>query len=299
MLQSLDLLGWVVLLCALKTSVAFTTVSTTTNRSPFITGGSTVYTRSNNNDACCNNANAHSNYNSKSKSTRLLLKQYKFDEDFFKDNEEDGEDGANNANNANNDDNDDNDDEIKNEQQASVRRKKKNGKQGYRTLDNRDNLPYIVKLVTPDPYTPEAVKKAEQAKAKRIHIQKQQDADVKQNQQKPNMNHNKKKKSKRTDLLVGSGISASIYAKSATGDGSLEQVLGEFTLDKSTHSGDIIAVGDMEYEVQVARCQYKYAGGKRFVMVRKILEVKEVARAAQEESFRRALELNLDSDTTK
>ncbi|KAL3910365.1 MAG: hypothetical protein SGILL_007719, partial [Bacillariaceae sp.] len=67
-------------------------------------------------------------------------------------------------------------------------------------------------------------------------------------------------------------------------------VLGEFQLDKSTTSGDIIVVGDREYQVQKARCQYKYAGGQRFVMVRKILEVKEVTRVYKEESLIRQYE---------
>jgi len=35
---------------------------------------------------------------------------------------------------------------------AKVRRKKKNGTH-YRTLDNRDSLPFLVKVSTPDPYT--------------------------------------------------------------------------------------------------------------------------------------------------
>ena len=46
---------------------------------------------------------------------------------------------------------------------------------------------------------------------------------------------------------------------------------------------DIIQIGEKEFQVQTARCQYKYAGGQRFVMVRKILEVKEVTRVQKEE----------------
>ena len=64
-------------------------------------------------------------------------------------------------------------------------------------------------------------------------------------------------------------------------------MLGEFKLDKSTTSGDVIVIGDKEFQVQTARCQYRYAGGQRFVMVRKILEVKEVTRVAKEESLMR------------
>ena len=39
-----------------------------------------------------------------------------------------------------------------------------------------------------------------------------------------------------------------------------------------------------------ARSQFKYAGGKRFVMVRKILEVKEITRIAEEESLKRLMQ---------
>ena len=50
-------------------------------------------------------------------------------------------------------------------------------------------------------------------------------------------------------------------------------------------TSDVIVLGDKEYQVQKARCQYKYAGGKRFFMVRKILEVKEVTRLRNEEAL--------------
>jgi hypothetical protein len=72
--------------------------------------------------------------------------------------------------------------------------------------------------------------------------------------------------------------------------GSLQKILGQFSLDKNTNCGDLLEVGDKEYEVMKARCQYKYAGGKRFVMVRKILEVKEVVRKAEEEYLLRQLQ---------
>mmetsp|Transcript_51175 Transcript_51175/g.55424 ORF Transcript_51175/g.55424 Transcript_51175/m.55424 type:complete len:138 (-) Transcript_51175:39-452(-) len=70
-------------------------------------------------------------------------------------------------------------------------------------------------------------------------------------------------------------------------DDDLTTVIGEFQLDKSTTSGDVIVLGEKEYQVQKARCQYKYAGGQRFVMVRKILEVKEVTRVQNEEALMR------------
>ena len=52
---------------------------------------------------------------------------------------------------------DDHDDEEEREinKDAKVKRKKRNGKH-YRTLDNRDSLPFIVKVATPDPYTSNA-----------------------------------------------------------------------------------------------------------------------------------------------
>ena len=123
---------------------------------------------------------------------------------------------------------------------------------GYKPLDNRDHLPFSVKKVTPDPYTHPERKKA---KAQRT------------NTPKSDLDHH----------LAPSRL----IQKSIKGDAST--FLGEFKLDKSTTSGDLIIIGDKEFEVQTARCQYKYAGGKRFVMVRKILEVKEVARVLKEE----------------
>lgn len=84
-------------------------------------------------------------------------------------------------------------------------------------------------------------------------------------------------------------IKSSIFMRKK--DGSLDQVLGEFALDKGTNCGDIVDVGDgREYQVQKARCQYKYVGGKRFVMTRKILEVKEVKRILVEQEMKQMFE---------
>mmetsp|Transcript_21332 Transcript_21332/g.61489 ORF Transcript_21332/g.61489 Transcript_21332/m.61489 type:complete len:219 (-) Transcript_21332:66-722(-) len=136
-----------------------------------------------------------------------------------------------------------------------VKRKKGKGK-GYEPMDNRDHLPFAVKKITPDPYTPPHVKRQRQAKAP---------------------------KRKAPDLeLVGSRL------KLKQDDTST--VLGEFQLDKSTTSGDIIELGNRQYKVETARCQYKYAGGKRFVMMRKILEVKEITRVQVERQLQRSLE---------
>lgn len=136
-----------------------------------------------------------------------------------------------------------------------VRRKKK----GYKVLDNRDSLPFVVKVVTPDPY-------------KRIEeMKKEAEYNTRKHKKSPSMG-GKKDKSVQID--------SRLYKRKT--DGSLDRVIGEFSLDKNTNCGDVIEVGETMYEVQKARCQYKYAGGKRFVMVRKILEVKDVTRVAQE-----------------
>jgi len=169
---------------------------------------------------------------------------------------------------------------------ATVKRKKKNGSTRYRTLDNRDNLPFLVKVTTPDPYT----KNDEMERTARKNTKHDRDA-------------KKKKKTMRKNLIGMDGkdaISSSIYTRHE--DGKLQKVLGEFTLDKSTNNGDIIQVGGgsdgdepREYQVQKSRCQYKYAGGKRFVMVRKILEVKEMKRVLVEQEIRQIFDMDGDS----
>uniref|UniRef100_A0A7S2IJ17 Uncharacterized protein n=1 Tax=Helicotheca tamesis TaxID=374047 RepID=A0A7S2IJ17_9STRA len=150
----------------------------------------------------------------------------------------------------------------------TVHRKKKKGSSQYRTLDNRDALPFLVKVVTPDPYT-----NREQMK---LSARKASDKKIK-----------KSRRNKLVGMDAGDAIAASIYEQK--GDGSLHKVLGEFQLDKTTNCGDVVQVGDHHFQVQKARCQYKYAGGNRFVMVRKILEVKEVSRAAVELSLHKQL----------
>eukprot|EP00980_Cylindrotheca_fusiformis_P013280 scaffold3375_cov153-Cylindrotheca_fusiformis.AAC.5 len=134
-------------------------------------------------------------------------------------------------------------------QDPKVKRRRKNGR--YKPMDNRDNLPFAVKKITPDPYTHPQIKKDKRKAAK----------------------------TKKSDL-DRSLTSSRLFTESDKGTSTL---LGEFKLDKGTTSGDVIIIGDKEFQVQTARCQYKYAGGKRFVMVRKILEVKEVTRVAKEE----------------
>jgi hypothetical protein len=67
----------------------------------------------------------------------------------------------------------------------------------------------------------------------------------------------------------------------------LGTLLGEYQLGKDTTTGDILLIGNSEYKVIRHRCQYKYAGAQRFVMVRKILEVKEVGRLLSESALKR------------
>lgn len=168
---------------------------------------------------------------------------------------------------------------------VNVKRKKKNGSR-YRPLDNRDSLPFIVKDCTPDPYTDEATMKKEATKNTKLHNEK-----VSKDNKKSKKNANAASRQN----LVGlnkSGIASSIYKRGD--DGTLDRVLGEFKLDKSTNCGDLLEVGDREYQVLRAKCQYKYAGGKRFVMVRKILEVKEVTRLAEESYLKRQFEKDPD-----
>lgn len=137
-----------------------------------------------------------------------------------------------------------------------VKRKGKNKKSGYKVLDNRDTLPFSVEMTTPDPYThPETKKK----NAKRNKVPRKKDAIE--------------------------GIASALYKES---DDGLGTKLGEFELDKLTTTGDLIEIGDVQYKVTRHRCQYKYAGGQTFVMVRKILEVKEIGRLQAEEYLQRS-----------
>ena len=96
---------------------------------------------------------------------------------------------------------------------------------------------------------------------------------------------NQEKSKKTSNGPSDAFIAASLFNK--MNNGSLERIVGEFHLDKNTNCGDIIEVGDHDYEVVKARCQYKYVGGKQFVMCRKVLEVKEVTRIAQENYLNR------------
>ena len=103
---------------------------------------------------------------------------------------------------------------------------------------------------------------------------------------------------KRKSNLVGmdgryaNAIAASIYARK--NDGTLYKVLGEFEFNKDTNCGDLLEIGDRQFEVVKVRAQFKYAGGKKTVMVRKILEVKEIIRIAEERSLERLMKKDDD-----
>ena len=171
----------------------------------------------------------------------------------------------------------------------SAQRKKKGSKE-YKPHDNRDVLPFVVRVKTPDPYTPsgEMLKQA-----------KKNSEVAKKNVKGDSIN----KGSRRNTNLVGMGtkytnaIAASIYSRNK--DGTLYKVLGQFELDKNTNCGDLLQVADREFEVVTARSQFKYVGGKRFVMVRKILEVKEITRIAEEAALTRLMEKQSESATGK
>lgn len=154
---------------------------------------------------------------------------------------------------------------LSEEPEVIVKRKKKN-KSKYRPIDNRDSLPFLVKDCSPDPYTKPDIIKQEAKQNTKNHKEK--------------LSKPKKKKGNR----IEEGIASSMFQRND--DGSLDKVLGEFQLDKSTNCGDKLEVGDKQYQVLRAKCQYKYAGGKRFIMVRKILEVKDITRLEDEKKLK-------------
>ena len=182
------------------------------------------------------------------------------------------------------------------EGEASVKRKTKNGKsgyKGYKVIDNRDELPFIVSVTTPDPYTPKEKIKSEAKKNTRRDMEKKKHKMGNKGQQgKVSSKH------RLAGVSNSDGIASSI--KVQQDDGSFHKILGSYQLDKTTNCGDLIeiTVGNecREFEVMKARCQYKYAGGRKFVMVRKILEVKERTRKIVEEHLAKSLALSVSSD---
>jgi hypothetical protein len=150
---------------------------------------------------------------------------------------------------------------------VSVKRKKKGST--FKVADDRDNLPFVVKVTTPDPYTKPEIKKAQAIQATREDRKKRGGA-------------------------FPQNIAASIFISK---DNTLHPILGEFQLDKHTTNGDILQVGDKQFKVQKATCQYKYVGGQKFAMVRKILEVKELTRVLAEEIITRQFQATIDDDS--
>lgn len=164
--------------------------------------------------------------------------------------------------------------------EPKVKRKKRKGK-GYEPLDNRDHLPFSVRTKSPDdPYKNRFQKQKEQQlkkNSKRIRG-KATDLDhhmLASTKRGPGTNKIKGKKDmkgKSHDSNSSTAPSRLIQRRSKKNDNgqddkSMTTVLGEFELDKSTTSGDVVVLGNKEYRVESARCQYKYAGGQRFVMV--------------------------------
>jgi hypothetical protein len=142
--------------------------------------------------------------------------------------------------------------------------KGKNGQQkAYKILDNRDSLPFRVEDQSPDPYT---------------H---------------PQIKHQRAEKARKRPSVADEGLRSSLYMYSNNNNNNQSSsknkkkqddrtLIGEYFLDKHTTTGDILEIGDTQYKVVRHKCQYKYAGGQRFVMIRKILQVKEVGRLQTE-----------------
>jgi hypothetical protein len=122
--------------------------------------------------------------------------------------------------------------------------------------DSSDSLPFCIQVTTPDPYARNPQPKEKRQKSKR-------------------------------------GVEQTVSASYTT--------LGEFELDRHTTTGDLLnGVGgdgdDTQYRVVRLKCQYRYSGGGRFVMVRKILQVKEVGRFETEEKLLRQWKQSGSSD---
>jgi len=137
----------------------------------------------------------------------------------------------------------------------------KNGGKSYKVLDNRDSMPFQVEHVTPDPYThPETKRK----KAKKV--------------------------TRRPGSIEDGFTPSAVFMGGENGADDTKTRIGEFLLDKLTTTGDLLEIGDIQYRVTKHKCLYKYAGGKRFVMTKKILQVKEVGRLMAEEYLSRQWE---------
>lgn len=152
--------------------------------------------------------------------------------------------------------------EIMGSDETGESKKKAKGKQPKgikRPHDNRDDLPFLVQVMTPP-----------------------DDSDL-YNQQV--MEQKKKKRKKLTRKQRRQGI---FHEDEDEDDGEIVgETLGEYRFEKNTGSGDKIEIDEQVYVVTKARCQYRYAGAQKFEMVRKILQVKPVQRAMQEDYIMR------------
>jgi len=164
----------------------------------------------------------------------------------------------------------------------------------YKPLDNRDHLPFSVRIKTPDdPYKTRYQKQKEEQSNMIINRDRRKKTDLDRHLSAAKRHDfvtckvNDNESIKNTNRIIDATAAPSrlIERKRKKHDDSVTTILGEFNLDKSTTSGDVIILGNKEYRVETARCQYKYAGGQRFVMVRKILEVKELARVEDEKAL--------------
>jgi hypothetical protein len=167
---------------------------------------------------------------------------------------------------------------------ATVKRKTKkthSSQQTYKVLDNRDQLPFAVTVATPDPYTHSDVKNKAARQRSTQHGPKKRAADN-------NAATNNTIASSVFNIMDAGKTNTNNNNNNVQHTNTKNEVdsstwLGDFVLDKYTTTGDYLSVGDQQYKVVRHTCQYKYAGGQRFVMVRKILQVKEVGRLLTEE----------------
>lgn len=181
--------------------------------------------------------------------------------------------------------------------EPKVKRKNRKGK-GHKPLDNRDHLPFSVRTETPgDPYKNRYQKEKEQ-QLRKNRGPRSKKTDLDRHMLAYTRRHSDKNGKSKKDSTAPSRLVQRRSKKKIDDNKSMMTILGEFELDKSTTSGDVIVLGEKEYRVETARCQYKYAGGQRFVMVRKILEVKELIRVESEAVLSRQYKLSPSSSST-
>jgi hypothetical protein len=149
----------------------------------------------------------------------------------------------------------------------------KKSKKEYRVMDNRDSLPFAVQLATPDPYSPPDATKPKGRGG--------------------STGGAAAPTPRRRNHAMENKISSQLFVEGDRAEGiddpsdAARTLLGEYQLDKHTTTGDVLLIGEHQYKVVSHRCLYKYAGGQRFVMMKKILHVKEVGRWQAEEYLHR------------